>query len=127
MEFRHHGLSTTFVSLSDGTASLYFSSGGCVIGGGTHPLVGRAASELLTMAQQFRFQMATATGMPPPSPDHVRFYLLTLTGNVTAEGLEEDLLRGKDRLAPLFHKVHEVITQIRIASEMQGTSSGNFN
>lgn len=108
----------TLVALADGTASLYFSSGGGVLGGGEHPAVAQAARDLTSAAAAQLNELSLASAYPLPGPGRVRFYVLTAAHGVqTGEAAEEDLGRGLGPLAGLFAGGHAVITQLRLTGQ----------
>ena len=117
MESTFPGALMTFVCLAHGTVSLYLSTGGGIIGSGQHEAVAAAGQELLEIAQVAAEDMSITRTFPPPADGRVRFYLLTFHGVATAEADENELGEGRHELSPLFYQSHEVITQIRIASE----------
>jgi hypothetical protein len=110
----------TLVALADGTASIYLSSGGGVIGGGPHENINAAARHLVQMANDFISQMSPASEFPLPGAGRTRFYVLTTEGVVSFEAAEEELGAGSHALSPLFFAGHEVITGLRMASERPG-------
>lgn len=114
MEFRVSGTVVTLVSLADGTTSIYFSSGGGIIGAGEYEEVARASKNLVALAESYYNQVEPTTQFPLPLPGRIRFYLLTFSGVYTVERGEEQLVRQEDRFWPLFHAGNEVITQIRL-------------
>ena len=97
--------------------SLYFSSGGGIIGLGSHLGPKQAAESFLATAQQFVQQMQPTKSFPLPQMGATRFYVLTVNGAHTAVGKEDDLGYGRHLLSPLFHKGHELITEIRKVDE----------
>ncbi len=105
------------VALADGTVSLYFSTGGGIIGAGPHERVRAAAETLLDAAQAHHAAFASAAATPPPDVGRVRFYVRTFGGTLTAEADEQDLGYGRHPLAPVFHAGHAVITAVRESSE----------
>jgi hypothetical protein len=109
----------TLVALADGSVSLYFSNGGGIIGMGSHARPQRAAQALLAAAPEFRQHCQPTTKYPLPQKNHVHFYLFTHHATLTAEAREQDLLRDHNPLSPLFHKAHELITEIRLIDEKQ--------
>lgn len=113
MEMGYAKATASLVAFADGTTSLYFSSGGGIIGAGDHPPVRAAASAFLSMAAEAMDQFSDADETPLPARGHVRFYLRTLRGTLMADGLEEDLGFGRHPLSELFHSGHQVITAIR--------------
>jgi hypothetical protein len=106
----------TLVATADGSASLYFSSGGGTIGGGEHESVRAAAVSFLQTASHFESDMQKTESFPLPRQAAVRFYLVTTNGVLTAEAIEDDLGNMRHKLSPLFHKGHDLITAIRVVS-----------
>jgi hypothetical protein len=104
----------TLVSFATGDASLYFSTGGGVLGGIAQESVGSAARRFVSMAQHHAGLMETATSFPLPDPGKVKFYALVREGALTAEAGEQQLGRGKSDLSPLFYAGQDVITELRI-------------
>jgi hypothetical protein len=107
-----NGTATLFAS-SDGSASLYFSNGGGVLGGGEHESVRRASKAFIAMANQYYQQMTPCDAYPLPLTGYTVFYLLTDSGVLTGSALEDDLGHNRHPLSPLFHAGHEVISQLR--------------
>ena len=58
-----------------------------------------------------------AVDTPLPRPGHIRFYVLTSEGVVTADALEQDLGENRHVLSPLFYAAQELITEIRTSDE----------
>ena len=117
METAYPEAIATLVSLADGTTSLYFSTGGGVIGAG-HDAGPAAASRLFasTAASHTR-DLTVATSTPLPKVGYTRFYVLTQHGTLTAEAKEQDLGEGRHALSPLFYAGQDVITEIRKVEE----------
>ncbi len=103
----------TLVAVADGSASLYFSNGGGIIGGGEHQPVRKVCKEFLTLAQDFVLQSSITDKFPLPKQGNVRCYLLTQEGVYTFEATEDDLGYERHPCSPLFHKGHELISAIR--------------
>lgn len=113
METGYSKAVATLVALADGTVSLYFSNGGGMVGLGPQPGPSLAAQSFLLASQQFSEQAQPTTTFPLPKPTFTRFYLLTGTQVLTVEAKEDDLGHGRHHFSPLFHKGHELITEIR--------------
>jgi len=107
----------TLVTISDGTVSLYFSNGGAMIGAGQHEGPRNACKAFLALSQGYLEQASPTKTFPLPKQGYTRFYFLTFQGIHTAEFKEDDLGNNRLPLSPLFHKAHEVITQVRIVDE----------
>jgi len=117
METGYPDAAATLVALGDGTASLYFSSGGGVIGGGPHPSINAAARRLVDIAGRHLSELSPAKEFPLPSAGNVRFYVLTTNG-VLQGGAPEAALRGRSHgLAEMFFAGHDVITGLRKVAE----------
>lgn len=106
----------TLLVLGDGTVSLYLGHGGGVVGGGEHADVWRTARALLDTAQRCHKALDPTMDFPLPNVGHVKFYLLTFSGVLTADVAEEELDEGRHRLSALFNAGHDVITQLRLVS-----------
>ena len=107
----------TLATFADGATSLYFSNGGGIIGAGEHQSVRNASKRLLIIVERYFDDFEPATDTPMPGVDRVRFYVHAFDGLRTAEALEDDLGYERHKLSPVFHQGHEVIGQIRMASE----------
>ncbi len=112
------GTVVTLMAAADTSTSLYFSTGGGIIGTQGYPPVAAASRAWLAEAQQFAAYMTDTTDFPLPAPGRARFYIIYSGRVVTAEAAENDLDLGYERhaLAPLFHGGHAVIAQIRLHS-----------
>lgn len=105
--------SFSLIVMADGTTSLYFSSGGGIIGGGEHAKVRKASENFLTGAQHYYEQATIVTDFPTPTNGKVHFYFLCFDGHRLYSASEEQLGGGKDELASLFFAAHAVITDLR--------------
>ena len=117
METGYPGAVATLVAMADGTTSVYLSTGGGVIGAGTHPPVATAAAAFLKAAAEHVGHMEPATAYPLPLPNCTRFYVLTATGTFTAEAGDDDLGHNREPLSPVFHLAHAVISAVREHAE----------
>ena len=107
----------TLVALADGTASLYLSSGGGMIGGGEHEQVARRAKRFVEAAEASLDSMPRASTAPLPSVGQVVLRALTYDGHHAVEASEDDLGYERHELSPLFFAGHEVITSLRRIDE----------
>lgn len=126
METGYEQAVATLVVYVDGAVSLYFSSGGGVIGAGGHETVRRAAAALLDAAEKLRPMLGPAetSDFPLPAIGRVRFYVRTFDGTLTAEAAERELGERRHLLSPLFYAAHGVITAVREATEPPGDLDG---
>jgi hypothetical protein len=104
----------TLVVVADGSASLYFSNGGGIIGAGEHGSVAEASRRWLEVARDFLPQLAAVTDPPPPEEGLTQFVGVTRTGVRSTVVPQGDLAEGRHPLSPLFHAGQGVITQIRL-------------
>jgi hypothetical protein len=105
----------TIVAVSDGTVSIYLSSGGGFIGGGqAHESIRRAGAHALSVAKELQPKMIPTTQFPLPSPDEVIFYLIDPEGVYSATALEVDLKTGESPYRVLGGAAQEIIMQYRL-------------
>jgi hypothetical protein len=114
------GETATLVAFETGDASLYLSTGGGVIGGGTHRSVAEAARRFIASARAVRSSVSRAEGFPRPGRGEATFYLLTTEGTFTATRTEEGLAHGGDAFSALFSVGQDLLTQLRL-TEPSGT------
>ena len=117
MEIGYPDAAATLVALGDGTASLYLSSGGGVIGGGPHPSINAAARRLVGLAGGHLTKMSPTSAFPLPASGEVTFYVLTTKGVLKTGAPEEALGSGNHPLSELFFAGHDVITGLRKVTE----------
>lgn len=125
METGYPDAIATLVMIADGTVSLYFSTGGGIIGVGQHDGPRKACESFLEFAPQFINQLQPTNEFPFPAVGNTRFYFLTCDGIFTVETLEDDLGNNRVPLSPLFHKAQEVITQARLVDEQMRGNQGS--
>lgn len=109
--------SFTLSSVADGSTSLYFSSGGGIIGGGEHERVRKASSYFLSGAQHFSEKGQKVTIFPKPAAGKVIFYFLTFEGVRSYTASEDDFGNQKNELSDLFFAAQNVITELRKIDE----------
>lgn len=119
MEIAYPNGTATVVSFADGSTSLYFSSGGGMIGGGEHQHIAEASKAFVRAADGFIDAMEPTTTFPSPAVGRVRFQVLTFDGGRTGEAEEVELGEQRHPLSPLFYKGQDVITQLRLLEEQQ--------
>ncbi len=107
----------SLVSFVDGTTSLYYSTGGGMLGSGEYTPVAEASKALVDQAEIHLQQMSSSNGVPLPEVGLVRFTLLTYSGIVYAEGPLKTVAAGDHLLSPLFIRAQETLTQLRLLAE----------
>ena len=123
METGYPNSVVSLVVLGDGTASLYFSTGGGVIGAGQHESVRKASANFIGWANRFFSSATRAPEHPLPGAGHVIFYFLTYDGVYSYTAKEIELGEGRDKLANLFHAGHEVIGHMREIEQARHNTS----
>lgn len=109
--------SYTLVALADGTTSLYFSTGGGIIGAGEQAPVRQASGRFIALANDSVAAARPTDAYPLPEAGQTVFYFLTFHGIRTYAAKEADLGEMRDGLSNLFHAGHGVITAVRQAQE----------
>lgn len=105
----------TIVAISDGTASIYLSSGGGSIGGGqSHDSIRKAAQKMVSIAAAFQPQMRATDTYPLPQQGQVTFYVLTDAGVFTATAPQEELSSHRNPLSKLGDAAQDIIAQYRL-------------
>jgi hypothetical protein len=114
--------SFTLVTISDGTTSLYYSSGGGVIGAGEHINVSNASKQAVQLAaDNVQLFEPLNEALPPPTDGMVTMYIRS-GQDLFYLTAEEDLLgEGEHPASNAFYAAHEVISQIRLLEEQNGT------
>jgi len=109
----------TLVTFLGGSTSLYFSSGGGIIGtGDSSEDVRKASRTLLAELENCTAQMEARSLQKLPTGDSVRFYVHTRDGLLsTAEIPASDLQSSEHPLFPCYAAAMKVFTQVRLASE----------
>ena len=103
----------SLVTFAEGSVSLYFSSGGGIIGAGEHEAVRATLGPYFKLAEKHLGAFSPANETPLPDQGRVRFYLRTFKGTLAVEGDEQDLGNMRHELSPLFHAGHAVIAALR--------------
>ncbi len=107
----------TLVSLADGTTSLYFSTGGGMLGSGDYAPVAETSKALVAQAENNLSQMGFTTEFPLPEVGQVRFSCLTYSGVYSAQAAEATLRSGDHTLSSLYKLAHETMEQLRLSAE----------
>lgn len=105
---------STLVAFDDGTTSLYLSSGGGVIGAGSHQSVRAAATRFRTAAVSVRERFVPTDHFERPPSGHSRFFLVTPSQTLATPMIPNAELRQEQHaLASLGNAAQAVITEIR--------------
>ena len=124
METAHAEVVASLVTVADGSASIYFSTGGGIMGRGEHQSVRAPARAFLDLAASSRAELQPTDSFPLPRAKQVRFYLITTDGVLTGEAAEDAVGHMRHPLFPLFHSGHAVIAAMRQLGAPRTTTSG---
>jgi hypothetical protein len=117
METGYQAGSATLVCLADGTTSLYYSTGGGMLGSAEYTPVSEASKALVSQAEKHLNHFSSRNEFPLPEVGQVRFIILTFSGLLTGEAPEKTLAAGKHQLTPLHLRAHEALEQLHLLAE----------
>jgi len=117
METGYDEAAVTVLAAADGSASMYFSNGGGLIGVGEYEQVQEVVFETLSEVKKHETLLSLTDAYPLPALGRTRFYVVTDQGVLTAEASEDLLGNEEHQLSPLFHQVHKLIAYMRAADE----------
>ena len=119
METGYEVGSATLVSLADGTTSLYFSTGGGMIGSGTYSPLAEASKSFIHQAESHLAEIPACSDHPLPQVGEVRFIVLTFSGKHAIAAPLETLVKGKDPLSALYLQAQNTLSQLRLSAEQK--------
>jgi hypothetical protein len=109
----------TVIAMSDGSASVYFSTGGGYIGGKGQEPIRIAAERSVDAAKLVPLPHTPTTAFPVPEQHGVFFYLLTDAGVFIFRTSEQELNSTGHPLRKLGDNMQGVITQYRLWDQRQ--------
>jgi hypothetical protein len=115
----------TVVAMSDGSASVYFSSGGGYLGGKGQEPVRIAAQKAVETARAVQLPAQPTTSYPLPEGHGVFFYLLTDAGVFMLRPSEQELNSPNHPLRKMGDAMQGVITEYRLWDERRKASSSD--
>lgn len=113
----------TLACFANGDASVYYRTGGGMVGGLGHETVRTVAKDFVSLAVTVLPRMIQPNGFPLPGPDKVRFYALTAKGPYTIETEREALADPGSELAPLYYTGQEVVAEMRLVQEQKSQAA----
>lgn len=126
METGMRGGHSTLVALADGSTSLYYSTGGGVIGANAWPAVNDASQRFLAQGIRVLDSSTPAASLEPPPRGMTRFFFLTFDGVRVGTAPDAALTRKNHKLAALFRAGQDVISAIRRATSGEKASDATF-
>lgn len=124
METGYEKAVASLVAWIDGSASIYFSSGGGIIGGAGHAEVRIAAKRFAQFAGVHVSEMTACAEYPLPKVGQTTFYAITANGIFTVSASELEFGNGAHNFSPLFHLGHYLITRLRMTVEKNKPTAG---
>lgn len=116
---------STLVCLADGTTSLYYSTGGGMVGSSKYSPVADPAKALVAEAEIHIDHLAPTTDFRLPDIGEVRIYYLTYEGILTETAAEKDMSSGQHVLSPLYQHAQRTLTQLRLLADKKRQYHGN--
>jgi hypothetical protein len=117
MDWGKEGGTATVVALSDGSASIYFSTGGGYIGGKGQEPIRVAAEKAVEIARDVQLPSLPTTTYPLPEQRGVFFYVLTEAGVFMFRTSEQELNSPSHPLRKVGDAMQGVVTQYRLWDE----------
>ena len=113
----------TVVALLDGSASVYFSSGGGFIGDAGQEPIRQAAQRAVAIAGETPSAGQLTTTFPLPQRGGVILYILTDSGVYMSRTTQQELKSTSHPLSKLGDAMQNVITEYRLGSETKKADS----
>jgi hypothetical protein len=114
MEWLQGPATVSLVAVADGTTSLYFSTGGGIIGAGQHEAVAAASRTWLEAGIAHLDDLHPAAEPQLPAAGETQFVAVTPDGLRSASAIGGGLEDGRHALSPLWAAAQAVITQMRL-------------
>jgi hypothetical protein len=117
MEIGYERAVATLAAFIDGNASIYFSTGGSIVGDKGYANVRIAARRFTQFAGIHLPEMSKCTVFPMPEVGQTVFYVLTSNGVFTHKALQQDLNKGTHNFSPLFQTGQYLFSQLKQTME----------
>ncbi len=117
MELGYEEATATVVALTDGTTSLYATTGYGIIGGGAHEPVRAAGAAFIEAVAGTMDTLSSASEVDPPATTDVQFIALSYDRHRVGQVGENELRLGRSPLAPLYVAGQRVITELRLVDD----------
>jgi len=111
----------SLISLADGTTSLYYSTGGGMLGSGEYTPVAEASKALVAQAENHLQYVSRVNVFSLPELGQVKFIILTYACIYAGEAPEKTVAAGKHQLSPLYIKAQATLEQLRLLAEKKRT------
>jgi hypothetical protein len=117
LDIGYDSVTMTLITIIDGNASIYLSSGGGVIGGFKHDNVKNTAIRLVNESSEYISKMTLTTDFSVPMTGNAKLYAMTDNGVYFFEDKISNFESDKSELSKLYLLGHYAITEFRKISE----------
>lgn len=116
-EFRQGPAIVTLAAFKTGDASLYFSTGGGILGGIGQPELATAAKDIIAELEPLLPQLTRTDAMDPPTEGEFCFYVLTRRGRFAIRAKATDTVPRNGAIVKLVRLGGQLLTKFRELSE----------
>jgi hypothetical protein len=116
-EFRQGEAVVTMAAFQTGDVSLYFSTGGGILGGIGRPELAALAKESVAALAPMVSQLTRDDASEPPGPGEICFYVLTPGGRFTARAMTSDMVKRDGPIVQLVRLSGALLTKVREAEQ----------
>lgn len=107
------------VAIIDGNASIYFSTGGGIIGDFAHETVRLVAQNSVKIGEQIRDTFELSQPLEPPRPGYTRLFIRhSNILSASVEIMDTQISEEMHPLSDLYFAMNDVITELRLTSVM---------
>ncbi len=104
------------VCIADGTVSIYFGTGGGIIGAGEHDSVRKVARECLKKSEEILEHLKKFDPVHLQNEEKIKFHVFTYDGVRSDEAESNEINSGNHYLSELHYYAQNVITEVRSAT-----------
>lgn len=119
-EFRQGDAVVTIAAFHTGDVSLYFSTGGGILGGVARPDLSALARAAIDALPPLLPHLQRSDATEPPEPGEWCFYVLTPSGRFTARAKASDRVTRDGPIVKLVELSGALLTKIREADQATG-------
>lgn len=116
-EFRQGPAVVTLAAFKTGDVSLYFSSGGGILGGIGRPQLAKLAVEVIGELEALLPELTRTDAMDPPEPGEFCYYVLTPSGRFAARARATDTVPRDGAIVKLVRLSGALMTKLREVSQ----------
>lgn len=118
-EFRQGDTVVTLIAFKTGDVSLYFSTGGGILGGRGRPELAELARQTIEKLAPVVAQLNRTDDMEVPGPSEISFYILTPSGRYSIRAKTTDMVSRDGTIVQLARLAGALMTKVRESSNGQ--------